>query len=95
MKRSWETLRRILPYLRPYWKLAILALLLTLLASFFSLLLPWPLAIMFDSVLGDRPLPEILVPLFGSLNKMTLLVLLAVGAVALTATQGVLGVLEQ
>src|SRR3712207_6414047 len=95
VKRSWETLRRILPYLRPYWKLAILALLLTLLASFFSLLLPWPLAIMFDSVLGDRPLPEILVPLFGSVNKMTLLVLLAVGAVALTATQGVLGVLEQ
>src|SRR3712207_9381642 len=69
VKRSWWTLRRILPYLRPYWKLAILALLLTLLASLFSLLLPWPLAIMFDSVLGDRPLPAVLAPLFGSLDR--------------------------
>ena len=57
MKRNWATLRRILPYLRPYWKLAVFALVLTLLAALFSLLLPWPLALMFDSVLGDSPLP--------------------------------------
>jgi ATP-binding cassette subfamily B protein/subfamily B ATP-binding cassette protein MsbA len=95
LKRSWETLRRILPYLRPYWKLAVLALLLTLLAALFSLLLPWPLAIMFDSVIGGNPLPAILEPLFGSLGRVQLLVLLAVGAVALTAMQGIFGVLEQ
>src|SRR5918997_7107437 len=95
MMRNWETLRRILPYLRPYWKLAVLALLLTLLAALFSLLLPWPLALMFDSVIGGSPLPAALEPLFGSLGRVQLLVLLAVGAVALTAMQGIFGVLEQ
>src|SRR5919106_6575860 len=95
MMRNWATLQRILPYLRPYWKLAVFALVLTLLAAFFSLLLPWPLALMFDSVLGGNPLPRVLEPMFGSLDRVTLLVLLAVGAVALTATQGMLGVFEQ
>ena len=95
MKRNWATLRRILPYLRPYWKLAILVLVLTLLAALFSLLLPWPLAIMFDTVLGGRPLPAVLAPLLGSLDGMALLVLLSIGAVTLTAAQGVFGILEQ
>jgi ABC-type multidrug transport system fused ATPase/permease subunit len=84
-----------LPYLRPYWKQAILVLVLTLLAALFSLLLPWPLAIMFDTVLGGRPLPAVLAPLLGSLDGMALLVLLSIGAVILTAAQGVFGILEQ
>ena len=95
MKRNWETLRRILPYLRPYWKLALFALVLTLLAALFSLLLPWPLALMFDSVLGGKPLPAVLAPLFGSLGTMTLLVLLVVSSVVLTATQGTFGKAER
>ena len=95
MKRNWETLRRILPYLRPYWKLAVLALVLTLLAALFSLLLPWPLALMFDSVLGDNPLPGALNSLFGSVGKVPLLILLAVSTVVLSAMQGVFGLLEQ
>jgi ATP-binding cassette subfamily B protein len=95
MKRNWATLRRILPYLRPYWKLAVFALVLTLLAALFSLLLPWPLALMFDSVLGDRPLPGALNSLFGSVGKVPLLVLLAVSTVVLSAMQGVFGLLEE
>jgi ATP-binding cassette, subfamily B, bacterial len=94
VKQNWATFRRVLPYLRPYWKLAVLVLVLTLLAALFSLLLPWPLAIMFDSVLGGRPLPAFLAPLLGSLGPMTLLALLAVGSVILTAAQGVFGILE-
>src|SRR3712207_6765854 len=50
---------------------------------------------MFDSVLGGRPLPGLLAPLLGSLDGMALLVLLSVSAVALTASQGVFGILEQ
>src|SRR5215208_374430 len=95
MKRNWQTLRRILPYLGPYWMLAILAIVLTLLAALFSLLLPWPLALMFDSVLGNDPLPGVMNTLFGWLGKITLLVLLAVSAVALSAMQGIFGLLEQ
>jgi ABC-type multidrug transport system fused ATPase/permease subunit len=66
-----------------------------LLAALFSLLLPWPLAIMFDTVLAGRPLPAVLAPLLGSLDGMALLVLLSIGAVILTAAQGVFGILEQ
>src|SRR5918998_1587922 len=66
VKRNWETLRRVLPYQRPHWKLAVLVLVLTLLA-----------------------------PLFGLLDRITLLILLSVSAVVLTASQGVFGVLEQ
>ena len=95
VRRNLQTLWRILPYLKPYWRLAILALVLTLLAALFSLLLPWPLAIMFDSVIGGHPLPRVLEPMFGSLNRLTLLALLAVGSVTLTATQGMFGVIEQ
>ena len=86
MKRNWATLQRILPYLRPYWKLAILALVLTLLAALFSLLLPWPLAIMFDTVLGGSarcpgPWSLYLAPW----TTIVLLVLLAVSTVVLSA----------
>lgn len=48
---------RVLPYLRPYWKLAVLALLGTLLAAGVGLLAPWPLKILVDSVLENHPLP--------------------------------------
>jgi ATP-binding cassette subfamily B protein len=95
VKRNLQTLWRILPYLRPYWKLAILAIVLTLLAAFFSLLLPWPLALMFDSVIGGNPLPPVLEPVLGHIGTLTLLALLAVGTVVLTATQGLFGICEQ
>jgi ATP-binding cassette subfamily B protein len=95
VKRNLQTLWRILPYLRPYWKLAILAIALTLLAAFFSLLLPWPLALMFDSVIGGNPLPPVLEPVLGHIGTLTLLALLAVGTVVLTATQGLFGICEQ
>jgi ATP-binding cassette, subfamily B, bacterial len=95
VRRNLQTLGQILPYLKPYWRLAVLVVVLTLLAALFSLLLPWPLAIMFDSVIGGNPLPRVLEPMFGSLDRVTLLVLLAVGSVTLIATQGLFGVLEE
>jgi ATP-binding cassette subfamily B protein len=95
MKRNLQTLWRILPYLKPYWRLAILVVVLTLLAALFSLLLPWPLALMFDSVIGDNPLPPVLEPVLGRVGTLPLLALLAVGSVALAATQGLFGVLEE
>ena len=36
MRRNLQTLWRILPYLKPYWRLAILALVLTLLAALYK-----------------------------------------------------------
>lgn len=53
-------LPRLLPYLRPRWKLAALGVLITLLSVGAGLLAPWPLKILFDSVLGNHPLPSFL-----------------------------------
>jgi ATP-binding cassette, subfamily B, bacterial len=44
-------------YLRPYWRLALLALLTMIVQTGMDLLVPWPLKIVFDSVLGAHHLP--------------------------------------
>jgi ATP-binding cassette subfamily B protein len=93
VKRVWHTFRRILPYLRPSWKLAVYSLIFTLLGAGVSLLLPWPLALIFDSVLGNKPLPAVLAPL-GSLGRFELLALLALAGLGLTAALGIVGVLS-
>ena len=59
------TLPRAFPYLRPYRKLAGLAFLFTIFAAAIELAQPWPLAIMVDSVLGERPPPGFFTWIFG------------------------------
>ncbi len=44
-------------YLRPYWRLALLALLAMIVQTGMDLLVPWPLKFVFDSVLGTHRLP--------------------------------------
>jgi len=47
LKSSYtQYLRRVLQYLRPYWKLAAVSLVLTLLGSGVALLVPWPLKLL-------------------------------------------------
>ena len=41
-------LRRVLPYLRPYWKLTAVSVALILLGALDSLLAPWPLKYLVD-----------------------------------------------
>jgi len=53
--RAWPL---TLPYLRPHKRLVGLSMLLMALAAGVTLLEPWPVALMIDSVLGDKPLPE-------------------------------------
>jgi ABC-type multidrug transport system fused ATPase/permease subunit len=69
---------RVLRYLRPYWKLAGLSVALIVLGALFSLLTPWPLALLVDHVLGEKPLPAALTGLVGD-DRFTWL-LIAVGA---------------
>jgi ATP-binding cassette, subfamily B, bacterial len=56
---------RLLPYLRQYWHLALVAALVTTLIALFGLLLPWPMTILVDNVLGDRPLLPVLSTFLG------------------------------
>ena len=59
-------LPRVFQYLRPYWKLAAFSIVLTVLAALAGLLAPWPLKLVIDNVLGDRPLPAVLAALTSS-----------------------------
>lgn len=69
MSNLWRYLRRVLPYLRPYWKLAAVSTLLTILLAGAGLLSPWPMKILVDSVLGDQPLMPLLARPLGELAQ--------------------------
>jgi ATP-binding cassette subfamily B protein/subfamily B ATP-binding cassette protein MsbA len=48
-----QAYRRLLSYAAPYWRSWLTIVLVTLLSTAFSLLQPWPLKVLIDSVLGD------------------------------------------
>ena len=59
----WEFFRdfpRVLQYVKPHKKLAGASLSMVLAGSAMALLAPWPLAILVDTVLGNKPLPSLL-----------------------------------
>jgi len=58
-------LLRVLPYLRPYWRLGIGSVWLTIGATLFGLLSPWPLKVLVDNVIGGAPLPPVIGGLLG------------------------------
>ena len=84
---AWTIYRRMLLEARPYWPHAIGVLLLNLLATPLKLLLPLPLKLAVDNVIGDDSIPSLLGgdagPL-GSLQPQTLLVVACAGYVLLT-----------
>lgn len=74
-------LPRILPYLKPYWRSAIFTVFATVVLALTALIAPWPLKILFDSVLSTLPLPGILQPILGPVEgDRLLLALVVVGA---------------
>jgi ATP-binding cassette subfamily B protein len=50
----WRVLPRVLPYLKPYWRLGALSFVLMIVASLATMAQPWPLAMMLDVVDGSR-----------------------------------------
>jgi ABC-type multidrug transport system fused ATPase/permease subunit len=77
-------LLRVLPYLRPYVRLAVTSVAVTLASVGIGLLAPWPLKIVVDSVLGSEPYPDALVHLVGSRDRVVMLVVVVAGGLALT-----------
>jgi ATP-binding cassette subfamily B protein len=75
-----RTVARALHYVLPYKSLGAQALGLILLATVMSLLAPWPLKIVVDSVLNQRPLPRALSGLVDANTGRFTLLMLAVGA---------------
>src|SRR5262245_28558796 len=72
---------RVFPYLKPYWRLSVLACLGIVLAGLTALLIPWPLQIVVDNVLGNRPLPHTLQVILGpAADRRGLLLVIVVAA---------------
>jgi ABC-type multidrug transport system fused ATPase/permease subunit len=65
---------------KPFWRSALATAALTVGVSLVALLQPWPLKILFDSVLGNHPLPRVLEPLLAPFADDRLLLLLVVVA---------------
>ena len=71
---------RVLRYLRPFWKAAVGSIVITVAVSLLMLLGPWPLKILFDSVLGAHPFPDVLEPVLSPYVGRPLLLLVVVVA---------------
>lgn len=79
-----DLLLRVLPYVRPYSRLAVVSVCATVASVGIGLLLPWPLKIVVDSVLGSRPLPAMLNDSFGGVDRVTLLILAVLAGLTFT-----------
>jgi ATP-binding cassette subfamily B protein len=92
-------LPRILPYLRPYWKLAVTSGALTILSAMAALLAPWPLKVIVDSVLGNQPVQSFLQPVVHALHavgggKLSILAFAVLAGLVIVATQNTLTVVH-
>src|SRR6185437_10263585 len=85
-----HNLRRALRYFRPDAPRIALVCLLILGSTAAGLLKPWPLAIIVDSVLGEKSTPAWLINLTGHPSKSGLLLGLSIAAVLLHFAQGAL-----
>ena len=75
--------RRVWPYLLPHKRLAGISLGMVVAGSIMALLSPWPLAILIDTVLGNKPLPS-LIGWIGEPDRYLLLVLAVVSGLVVT-----------
>lgn len=93
--RLWKALPKAVPYLRPYRKLYIISIVLTLAIAGLALAEPWPLAVMVDSVLGKHSPPGFLQDIFGSdPDRYKLLIVVVAAGFTQTILSHSLGVLN-
>jgi ATP-binding cassette subfamily B protein/subfamily B ATP-binding cassette protein MsbA len=89
-------LPRVFHYLKPYWRLAAVSVLLILLGAVSGVLAPWPLKILIDNVLHGDELPGALAFVLGPLgeDRVALMVLVVVGGVVVALLHNGLSVLD-
>jgi ATP-binding cassette subfamily B protein len=85
---------RLFPYLRKYKALALASVSMIGAGSVAALIAPWPLAILLDTVLGNKPLPAILGPVLGGKSTYTLLVFAVLFGLVVTAGEHGLAVAD-
>jgi ATP-binding cassette, subfamily B, bacterial len=91
LKRGFKVLPRILPYLRPYRKLAVISVILTALLAVVALAQPWPLAFVVDSIIGHKPAPGWVTEIFGA-GVGAKIALAVIATLLLTALAGLMTV---
>ena len=82
---------RILPYLRPYRKFAVISVILTVLLAVLALAEPWPLAFVVDSIIGNKPAPGWVTAIFGT-STGALIALAVAATLFLTLLSGLMTV---
>ena len=85
-----KNLLRALQFFRPDLARLIVVLVLMLISTVANLIKPWPLALIVDSVLGDKTLPRPFSSWFAGWSKLDLLGLLALAIFLLHTLQGIL-----
>jgi ABC-type multidrug transport system fused ATPase/permease subunit len=83
---------RLLPYLRRFTTLAGLSAGVTLAAVSIGLLLPWPLKLVIDNVLGTAPLPPPFARWVDGLDRVAILMLIVASGLALTLLSNALAI---
>ena len=86
LKRGFKVLPRILPYLKPYRKLAVISVILTVVTALLALAQPWPLAFTIDSIIGDKSAPGF-TQIFGS-STAALIAFAVIATLMLTLLSG-------
>lgn len=89
-------LPRIVPYLLPYWGLALITVIAYGLMIVIGLLEPWPLKILIDSALENHPLPSVVKNLTGSFldGRMAILVFAVLAQLGLAVLANGIGVVS-
>lgn len=87
---------RVLRYLKPHWHLAVISGGLTVLVSFLAVLAPWPLKILFDSVMGSVPMPSLVAPILNPLrdDRYLLVAVVVLGGLGLTIVENLVTVVN-
>ena len=85
---------RVLRYLRPYWRLAVLAVVIMVAGALVALLVPWPLQVLVDNVLGSKPLHPRLASLLGwfAADRFRLMITIVVAGFLVVLLQDLLNV---
>src|SRR5947207_15180236 len=89
-------LPRVLSYLRPYWKAALLSVIIIFAAGAVSVLAPWPMKVMVDHVLDQQPLPGWAQTVFGGMasSRVKLMIVVVLAGLGITLLADLLGIVE-
>ena len=85
---------RVLQYLRPYWRLAIVSVVIMVAGALVALLVPWPLQLLLDNVLDNKPLHPRVAAVVGGLasDRVRLMIVVVVAGFLIVLLQDVLNV---